>query len=189
MRGATYTRNYHMPAIVFQLTRPMRGATTTHRSRRHRFSISTHTPHAGRDRSRSGLLIRNSHFNSHAPCGARHDPFLVFEFYQNFNSHAPCGARLRRSRVATPTSTFQLTRPMRGATLSSESERLKSRFQLTRPMRGATRMDAVPAQAAFISTHTPHAGRDATIKMAEDGVTDFNSHAPCGARLKELGIV
>jgi len=37
--------------ISFQLTRPMRGATDRDICRKFRASISTHTPHAGRDRN------------------------------------------------------------------------------------------------------------------------------------------
>ena len=33
-----------------------------------------------------------------------------------------------------------------------------------------------------ISTHTPHAGRDAMVRTAATELADFYSHAPCGAR-------
>ena len=59
------------------------------------FSISTYTPHAGRDANISDANISLNHFYSHAPCGARQ---LLYAAYClaifNFYSHAPCGARL-----------------------------------------------------------------------------------------------
>ena len=78
---------------------------------------------------------------------------------------------------------FQLTRPMRGATYMTDHVRHVSRnfnshapcgaqhifreiyetereFQLTRPMRGATHNNRTTCAYSFISTHTPHAGRN-----------------------------
>ncbi len=63
--------------------------------------------------------------------------------YIDFNSHAPCGAR--RSSWAHFLNSFS--------------------FQLTRPMRGATVFANNDASYKIISTHTPHAGRDATLRQ------------------------
>ena len=79
--------------------------------------ISTHTPHAGRDRVRPDRIRMDENFYSHAPCGARrgtagdvavqlqistHTPHAGrdtrvqndMDDIANFYSHAPCGARL-----------------------------------------------------------------------------------------------
>ena len=81
----------------FQLTRPLRGATTVlHDGLRH-VAISTHTPLAGRDLSGRACASKPVHFNSHAPCGARPEPAVNLLPQQNFNSHAPCGARRKAS--------------------------------------------------------------------------------------------
>ena len=80
--------------IVFQSTRPVRGATTSHPMRRQRSSVSIHAPRAGRDvRSRS-VSANSWSFNPRAPCGARQIAWNIFR--------AIC--------------TFQSTRPVRGAT-------------------------------------------------------------------------
>ena len=143
MRGATCSFNAcPASAAVFQLTRPMRGATSniagydntdvhfnshapcgaqpprppgwpdgqsisTHTPHAGRNAssfviplafpiISTHTPHAGRNMANGGLFRSTIHFNSHAPCGAQPDNY--FGDTKNppkyFNSHAPCGAQL-----------------------------------------------------------------------------------------------
>ena len=49
MRGATVFNLPNVDEIVFQLTRPMRGATYTLAANSQLGRISTHTPHAGRD--------------------------------------------------------------------------------------------------------------------------------------------
>ena len=84
----------HGPPAIFQLTRPMRGATVRERICWILRRISTHTPHAGRD-----------------PAGGTQYPPA-----KDFNSHAPCGARRIVADSVQNVSRFQLTRPMRGAT-------------------------------------------------------------------------
>ena len=53
-------------------------------------------------------------------------------------------------------------------------------------MRGATQLEKSGKFLIFISTHTPHAGRDDTGVRLPTPETDFYSHAPCGARLEFL---
>ena len=77
---------------------------------------------------------------------------------------------------------FQLTRPMRGATRTARAETGVVKFQLTRPMRGATHKIKKMDGWYYISTHTPHAGRDPTGHLFFQIADNFNSHAPCGAR-------
>ena len=105
-----------------------------------------------------------SDFNSHAPCGARLQPKKQNMQNVYFNSHAPCGARQYTCAV--------MCWPVK--------------FQLTRPMRGATAPDERARPAAMISTHTPHAGRDADPARWYGWKANFNSHAPCGARPEGL---
>ena len=84
------------PSLVFQLTRPLRGATVFVQ--------------------RLGSVCTN--FNSHAPCGARPWCDLFYMAAVDFNSHAPCGARPKIPKNNLNLSLFQLTRPLRGATQS-----------------------------------------------------------------------
>ena len=72
----------------------MRGATPTVEEDDPNASISTHAPHAGRDRKEKVKMRKDSNFNSRAPCGARRRIPLHCDFHDG----------------------FQLTRPMRGAT-------------------------------------------------------------------------
>ena len=49
-------------------------------------------------------------------------------------------------------------------------------------MRGATWWKNNNITKTAISTHTPHAGRDAVFLPSVDGFQHFYSHAPCGAQ-------
>ena len=126
---------------IFQLTRPLRGATAE------LLNISTD----------------EVHFNSHAPCGARRTLGFRQSRTKVFQLTRPLrGATAENGIIETPVSisthtplagrdcyfdtlfpqlpVFQLTRPLRGATLLTRfSRQLKILFQLTRPLRGATR--------------------------------------------------
>ena len=149
--------------LIFQLTRPLRGATVNVLAEFFQKSISTHTPLAGRDVSDVGSAGSTSDFNSHAPCGARQRPRPLFsraphfnshapcgarqcdvgenDYCGHFNSHAPCGARPADRRWIGVIQIFQLTRPLRGATTIILSHYRITTFQLTRPLRGATATD------------------------------------------------
>ena len=77
---------------------------------------------------------------------------------------------------------FLLTRPMRGATISLLFlSATSSEFLLTRPMRGATGGADPDDITIAISTHTPHAGRDAY--WSEDwGSNTISTHTPHAGR-------
>ena len=126
------------PACAFQLTRPMRGATRYSAAAHLAASISTHTPHAGRDQPPARRKVVSHEFQLTRPMRGATHLRQAFDF--------------RRK--------FQLTRPMRGATAFCLDTSALSVFQLTRPMRGATVVWDIRQPRRMISTHTPHAGRD-----------------------------
>ena len=124
--------------------------------------ISTHTPHAGRDRVRLTATPKHCYFNSHAPCGARlhldgrfrrelcistHTPHAgrdaVYALWYSFSSistHTPHAGRDASARVL---SDYELSisthTPHAGRdTRRHSTRRNTTSFQLTRPMRGAT---------------------------------------------------
>ena len=94
MRGATALKAGKITPAQFQSTRPMRGATRAcHLCGRMR-RISIHAPHAGRDCRPQWAARKRAHFNPRAPCGAR--LFLTPKGGNrraHFNPRAPCGAR------------------------------------------------------------------------------------------------
>ena len=93
MRGATFTRAMQMAQGKFLLTRPMRGATMKIVAPRAFWIISTHTPHAGRDRAVS--------------CRS---------FFVEFLLTRPMRGATKTTRRHQHDPQFLLTRPMRGAT-------------------------------------------------------------------------
>ena len=125
--------------LLFQPTRPLRGATDS-RIREFLFTgISTHAPLAGRDWN---VIRVKPHYDisTHAPLAGRDPlpPQPQNTNRKNFNPRAPCGARPICGMSYFPTPGFQPTRPLRGATeyMSRFVNRVK--FQPTRPLRGAT---------------------------------------------------
>ena len=139
----------------------MRGATFGYKLIRYLQVISTHTPHAGRD-GKDSQCIYHLCISTHTPHAGR-DPQKcdTGNCDWNFNSHAPCGARLQH-------------------------EKLHAAFIISTHTPHAGRdahLPFVDGEVPYISTHTPHAGRDRLTGIPLDKIIDFNSHAPCGARL------
>ena len=186
MRGATILLNRSVKNMIFLLTRPMRGATIIYKTFRFLKTISTHTPHAGRDREDCPPAPVFRYFYSHAPCGARPRPRVPLSFLLNFYSHAPCGARPERLFLHPATSIFLLTRPMRGATESCQYVAKYVVISTHTPHAGRDALRLLLRHCLRISTHTPHAGRDGWIQEDMNNINNFYSHAPCGARLLRL---
>ena len=122
--------------------------------------ISTHTPHAGRDRTRLARNIRFNNFYSHAPCGARPKYVVNKSHGINFYSHAPCGARPKEWEHRIDFNQISTHTPHAGRDHIIQADNGKY----------------------WISTHTPHAGRDHLVLALLDRHLHFYSHAPCGAR-------
>ena len=75
---------------------------------------------------------------------------------------------------------------MRGATIGATPvDRSKLAFLLTRPMRGATFDAAELIPFFYISTHTPHAGRDLRI-VGLNRASFISTHTPHAGRDKKL---
>ena len=183
--GARLQPSYHLLSfILFQSTRPMRGA-TGHRcsnsqpwhyfnprapcgARLFPFSekfayinISIHAPHAGRDLVNAQIALLEQ-ISIHAPHAGR-DCFqlLMVTTVCDFNPRAPCGARrIPRFPHRSHNYNFNPRAPC-GA------RRFKKMY------------DRV---ASGISIHAPHAGRDSHNQPYIRLNRYFNPRAPCGAR-------
>ena len=138
MRGATCHAGSLSWTVTFQSTRPMRGATCVGWRLYFRWSISIHTPHAGRDCIVFSSVQKILQFQSTRPMrGATHVLLIVAQglgisihtphagrdagrfrrsLLPQFQPHAPCGARPAYPAWAWEALAFQSTRPMRGAT-------------------------------------------------------------------------
>ena len=182
-RGATGCKCYTFFTTSFLLTRPSRGATPwpgiwlstirnfySHAPRgarlridageTRRYSISTHTPLAGRDGFIHLTVSTGYNFYSHAPRGARrkagHYMTISGDFYShaprgarrrynaclalvyNFYSHAPRGARHISLKHALAVDNFYSHAPRGARPAPRPTENSSYVFLLTRPSRGAT---------------------------------------------------
>ena len=139
VRGATPDRVATAAKGAFQSTRPVRGATNHRIQDLEHENISIHAPRAGRDSCTAFGSSASSYFNPRAPCGARRaEQIAPSHSFWNFNPRAPCGAR-HASKITSPASVI---------------------FQSTRPVRGATAIPADVEPLLDISIHAPRAGRD-----------------------------
>ena len=139
MRGATTIPIPTKSSMVFQSTRPLRGATGATGPQGPKGDISIHAPLAGRDDLASDTRWADS-ISIHAPLAGRD---------YSFAWSATAGFK------------FQSTRPLRGATLAVLLLcSMDLQFQSTRPLRGATRSMNKWYINGIISIHAPLAGRD-----------------------------
>ena len=173
-----------MCCLMFQSTRPVRGATKAKQQAEQAKVVSIHAPRAGRDRISTAAARRRRSFNPRAPCGARPGNANIVGALREFQSTRPVrGATQAYSRCLIDRIKFQSTRPVRGATCRDrgvalfsnvsihapragrDPERAKTRlriysFQSTRPVRGATEREEYIEGLQFVSIHAPRAGRD-----------------------------
>ena len=170
--------------VVFQSTRPLRGATVTWPDIRQMLKISIHAPLAGRDGPWPCRPSACPHFNPRAPCGARPSTGAHSSANGVFQSTRPLrGATVAVISLILAGDTFQSTRPLRGATaLAAYRPVFPNIFQSTRPLRGATSAPAAHRRRLPISIHAPLAGRDRFYQYFDEVSIYFNPRAPCGAR-------
>ena len=101
--------------------------------------ISTHTPHARRDRWELASFRSMKFQLTRLMRGVTSDFMLKSIKNRYFNSHASCEAWLITYNTFPVRKTFQLTRLMRGVTSQEQvANILNIAFQLTRLMRGVT---------------------------------------------------
>ena len=171
-------------SILFQSTRPLRGATSSAMPSTRTIMISIHAPLAGRDLG-LGLDAAQLFISIHAPLAGRDDVMMHVCHVLGFISiHAPLAGRdaVPTFRIFS-TAWISIHAPLAGRDgRATASCRHCREFQSTRPLRGATR----PITAAWfrrrISIHAPLAGRDPSGATATKEKGNFNPRAPCGAR-------
>ena len=78
--------------MKFQLTHPMRGATGVFALKQRDIIISTHTPHAGCDKSTMNILMKNqiSTHTPHAGCDAYSRYINLYDCISTHTPHAGC---------------------------------------------------------------------------------------------------
>ncbi len=128
-----------VPAMEFQSTRPLRGATFEDSYIIDKESISIHAPLAGRDTHSSELGTHGFYFNPRAPCGARPSVTASDNGKVLFQSTRPLRGATRRAERSNASSVISIHAPLAGRDQSCLiSAPPCPRFQSTRPLRGAT---------------------------------------------------
>ena len=169
--------------IVFQPTRPLRGATLVRLSKPTTSLISTHAPLAGRDEAPNQVLNLVL-ISTHAPLAGRDDRGgLRCKLRSYFNPRAPCGARQADADDLQAMKQFQPTRPLRGATKFPLPLFLLSLDFNPRAPCGARPFSSNCFNLySIISTHAPLAGRDAYILGKSIVPKEISTHAPLAGR-------
>ena len=149
------------PAVPFQPTLPLRGATSRGFPLEGHRQVSTHAPLAGSDWSCPPARTGPTRFNPRSPCGERPNVQTGGAGSASFNPRSPCGERRQlvvpfqavlgvsthaplagsdgpKRDNGKSTLMFQPTLPLRGATRHVGSEPGRALFQPTLPLRGAT---------------------------------------------------
>ena len=128
-------------SLIFQSTRPVRGATGPVVERPKDPNISIHAPRAGRDPPDLRPGGGDDHFNPRAPCGARRPHRLRRVASAGISIHAPRAGRDGQRRL----------RHFPGAYFNPRA-----------PCGARRRLDAIEGRMLTkISIHAPRAGRDA----------------------------
>ena len=151
--------------LLFQSTRPLRGATSDYTTEERYSPISIHAPLAGRDAANAAFCLFLA-ISIHAPLAGRDQGATRLDNERlHFNPRAPCGARL-------------------GIEGNDHQTPL---FQSTRPLRGATSWYSMPwASNCYFNPRAPCGARQWRSGW-QAGCSYFNPRAPCGARLRPSG--
>ena len=150
--------------LLFQSTRPMRGATKVGAITNPVRDISIHAPHAGRDVPAPCIFSQHSGFQSTRPIrGATHLRYVLLAT-ASISIHAPhTGRDSTILMISSSTAAFQSTRPIRGATAEKALEAMENEYFNPRAPYGAR-----------------HIGHHSSNDLAQH----FNPRAPYGARLQ-----
>ena len=165
--------------MVFQSTRPVRGATVLPRLLHALQGVSIHAPRTGRDYHMPVSLLYGNVFQSTRPVRGATGRRVQLRGGRRVSIHAPRTGRDKEAvKIASLELEFQSTRPVRGATSCSVMKSICSKFQSTRPVRGATAAPRCRACHGGVSIHAPRTGRDMKAFLTEVMSWWFQSTRP-----------
>ena len=171
----------------FQSTLPAWGETTAFLDNPNALTISIHSPRMGRDGTPAGTLPGPWNFNPLSPHGERPRPITIKTTTADFNPLSPHGERPSPTGGARRTAKFQSTLPAWGETKAVIYARYSSEFQSTLPAWGETVVAVHGVGHRVISIHSPRMGRDVSMLLMAQGMTDFNPLSPHGERPQAAG--
>ena len=147
--------------MVFQSTRPVRGATEA-------FTGTFHQP---------------NDFNPRAPCGARHVGTVAVKTSAEFQSTRPVRGATKDNLLAETAELISIHAPRAGRDHIHIGLNAGQKISIHAPRAGR---DVVAYNAVYfslsISIHAPRAGRDGRRRRIKPAAAHFNPRAPCGAR-------
>ena len=172
----------------FQSTRPARGATSLARSRRRHAVVSIHAPRTGRD---VRLVASHGHrlVSIHAPrTGRDHARPALLVRGEHVSIHAPRTGRdiLAYVNFASPQG-FNPRAPHGARPKPQDDVDALVEFQSTRPARGATAPSAGVGLVAHVSIHAPRTGRDRFVLYMGTPPGPFQSTRPARGATSSYG--
>ena len=182
LRGATVLARRGSRGLGFQPTRPLRGATkqTTKMAWDKKFQPTR--PLRGATSISSHQASARAAFQPTRPLRGATGPAAAEPDRVCISTHAPLAGRDPARRRSAASWRYFNPRAPCGARLPllDALDKLLP-FQPTRPLRGATCVEAVLRARVAISTHAPLAGRDYQVIYA-DGAKKISTHAPLAGR-------
>ena len=162
MRGATCSLCLSSsPSMIFQPTRPLRGATAMCGLVQGQLAFQPTRPLRGATGRSRRVAGEEKNFNPRAPCGARPAQRGHMRRAEAISTHAPLAGR--------DTSIIYHPHP-------------KCHISTHAPLAGRDDSTVAACNYAGISTHAPLAGRDPDRRVVRCVDGNFNPRAPCGAR-------
>ena len=148
-------------AVIFQSTRPARGATHIFDGDLVFIKISIHAPREGRDeiigRSPAALKI----FQSTRPArGATHADLPSSTIARNFNPRAPRGARPSFACARLGCISISIHAPREGRDAQRKPSSSQPKISIHAPREGRDGLRALLRDSFLISIHAPREGRD-----------------------------
>ena len=169
--------------MLFQSTRPARGATIGSGEVDDPSMVSIHAPRAGRDPPPAQDTVRNSRFNPRAPRGARQASRRGITRPLEFQSTRPARGATDEPGADVGRVLFQSTRPARGATVGLWRREIRRHVSIHAPRAGRDGGRYAISVTGRVSIHAPRAGRDNYESAKDSRRKGFNPRAPRGARL------
>ena len=169
--------------LLFQPTRPLRGATNQHRENSSEDNISTHAPRTGSD---DKLLkeTRGEVISIHAPRTGSDAPFsAVVASDCLFQSTLPARGATRQRRRHPSRRTISIHAPRTGSDVDIMADVIKQNMiSIHAPRTGSDVGNAEEVSDFSISIHAPRTGSD-PMRIGENHPgNDFNPRSPHGER-------
>ena len=170
--------------MMFQSTRPVRGATGRYGKDFLSKLVSIHAPRAGRD-SLLRTIPRNAEcFNPRAPCGARPSSTFILGYHKLVSIHAPrAGRDSEEADKLLTKEEVSIHAPRAGRDGRTVPTAASSRsFNPRAPCGARPKSHAYANNSILFQSTRPVRGATWCVGFGVRWLKGFNPRAPCGAR-------